>query len=78
MIDFWLANAKLAGEGGKYQVRYAIDGGAPKLLDKWELIWVSGWLAGKHSIKLEFVDKKGNVLDNGGYNSTTREISVVK
>ena len=78
MIDFWLANAKLAGAGGKYQVRYAIDGGTPKLLDKWEPIWVSGWSGGKHSIKLELVDKKGKVVDNGGYNSTTREINVVK
>jgi hypothetical protein len=78
MIDFWLANAKLKGDGGKYQVRYSIDGGAPKMLDKWEPIWVSGWSAGKHSIKLELVDQKGNVIDNGGYNATTREITVVK
>ena len=54
------------------------DQAAPKLLDKWEPIWVSGWSSGKHAIKLELVDKKGAVVDNGGYNSTTREISVVK
>ena len=76
MIDFWLSNAKLSGEGGKYQVRYSIDGGVPKLLDKWEPLWLAGWSGGKHSIKLELVDSK--VVDNGGYNSTTREISVVK
>ena len=78
MIDFWLSNAKLKGEGGKFQVRYSVDGGAAKMLDKWEPIWIDGLSNGKHSIKLELVDGKGNVVDNGGYNSTTREISVVK
>lgn len=78
MIDFWLLNAKLKGDGGEYQVRYSVDGGAPKLLDKWEPIWLAGWISGKHSIKLELVDKDGNVVDNGGYNSTTREITITK
>jgi hypothetical protein len=59
-------------------VRYSIDGGEAKYIEKWEPIWVSGWIAGKHTIKLELVDKAGNVIDNGGYNSTSREISVVK
>lgn len=78
MIDFWLANAKLTGDGGAYRVRYTIDGDAAKFIDKWEPIWLSGWTEGKHSIKLELVDKDGNVVDNGGYNSTTREITVSK
>jgi hypothetical protein len=78
MIDFWLANAKLQGDGGEYRVRYSIDGGEAKFLDKWQPIWISGWNAGKRSVKLELVDKNGNLVDNGGYNSTTREITVVK
>lgn len=78
MIDFWLANAKLSGEGGEYRVRYSVDGGDAKFIEKWEPIWLSGWTAGKHTIKLELVDKDGNVVDNGGYNSTTREITVTK
>lgn len=78
MIDFWLANAKLTGDGGEYRVRYSVDGGEAKFIDKWEPIWLSGWTSGKHSIKLELVDKDGNVVDNGGYNSTTREITVTK
>ena len=78
MIDFWLLNAKLQGDGGEYRVRYAIDDGEAKFLDKWEPIWLSGWTSGKHRIKLELVDKAGNVVDNGGYNSTTREITVTK
>jgi hypothetical protein len=78
MIDFWLLNAKLAGDGGEYHVRYSVDGGEAKMIDKWQPIWLSGFGEGKHNVKLELVDKGGNVVDNGGYNSTTREITVAK
>ncbi len=78
MIDFWLANAELTGDGGEYRVRYSIDNGEPKFIDKWVPVWLSGWTAGTHSIKLELVDSSGSLVDNGGYNSTTREITVVK
>jgi len=78
MIDFWLENAKLTGDGGEYRVRYSVDGGEAKYIDKWDPIWLSGWTAGKHTVKLELVDKDGNVVDNGGYNSTTREITITK
>ncbi|MBX3291102.1 MAG: hypothetical protein KF855_17470 [Acidobacteria bacterium] len=78
MIDFWLANAKLTGDGGEYRVRYSVNGGEAKFIEKWEPLWLKGWTAGKHTVKLELVDKDGNVVDNGGYNSTSREISVVK
>ena len=78
MIDFWLSNAKLQGDGGDYRVRYSVDGGEAKYIDKWEPIWLAGWAAGKHTVKLELVDKSGNLVDNGGYNSTSRDITVVK
>src|SRR5947199_15588 len=78
MIDFWLINAKLQSEGGDYRVRYSVDGGQPTSLDKWEPIWLTGWINGKHRITLELVDKDGNVVDNGGYNSTTRDITISK
>ena len=78
MIDFWLTNAKLQSDGGEYRVRYTVDGGEAKFIDKWEPIWLAGWTAGKHSVKLELVDKSGNAVENGGYNTTTREITVVK
>jgi hypothetical protein len=78
MIDFWLTNAKLQGDGGEYRVRYAVDGGEAKFIEKWEPIWLTGWTSGPHKVKLELVDKSGNVVANGDYNSTTREITVVK
>lgn len=78
MIDFWLSNAKLRGAGGDYRVRYSVDGGEPKYIDKWEPIWLTGWTAGKHTIKLELLDASGNPVENGGYNTTSRDITVVK
>ena len=76
MIDFWLSNAKLQGDGGEYRVRYSVDGGEAKYIDKWEPIWLKGWTAGKHTVKLELVGKDGNPVANGDYNQTSREITV--
>ena len=78
MIDFWLANAKLKDDGGTYRVRYTVGGGEAKYIDKWAPVWLSGWTTGKHTIKLELVDEAGVLVDNGGYNSTTREITITK
>ena len=78
MIDFWLSNAKLVGDGGEYRVKYSVNGGAPKYIDKWSPIWLSGFTDGKHTVKAELVDKSDNLVENGGYNSTTREITVAK
>ena len=90
MIDFWLSNARFDSPGHngrldpKYEalpivrLRYSVDGGEPKYINNWAPIWLSGWTAGKHTIKLELVDEDGGLVDNGGYNSTTREITVTK
>jgi hypothetical protein len=78
MIDFWLSNGKLVGDGGEYRVRYWIDGGEAKYIDKWQPIWLKGWTDGKHRVKVELVNKNGELVDNGGYNSTEREITVTK
>ncbi len=84
MIDFWLSNAGLqrgndyAVPTKAYRVRYSVDGGEAKFIDIWNPIWLSGWANGKHTIKLELVDGNGNLVDNGGYNSTTREITVTR
>jgi len=78
MIDFWLSDAKLTGDGGTFRVRYSVDGGDAHFIDKWAPIWITGWPAGKHNIKLDLIDKSGEPVDNGGYNSTTREITITK
>lgn len=76
MIDFWVSNAKLKGDGGEYRVRYSVNGGAPVFIEKWEPVWLEGWKPGKNTVKLELIDADGNLVENGGYNSTEREISV--
>lgn len=78
MIDFWLTGAKLKGDGGEHRVRYIVDDNEPKFIDKWEPIWLSGWINGKHTVRLELLDKDGKPVDNGGYNTTSREITVIK
>jgi len=78
MIDFWLSNAKLQSDGGEYRVRYTVDNGEARFIDSWKPIWLSGWITGKHTVKLELVNKDGSLVDNGGYNSTTREITVTR
>jgi hypothetical protein len=76
MIDFWLSSAKLKGDGGEYLVRYFIDDDDARYIDRWEPIWLSGWTTGKHSVRLELLETDGKPLENGGYNITTREITV--
>jgi hypothetical protein len=76
VIDFYLSNAKLKGDGGEYRVRYIIDDDDPQWIDKWEPVWLAGWIEGKHTVRLELIGPDGWPFLNGGYNIITREISV--
>lgn len=78
MIDFWLTNAKLKGDGGEYRVRYIVDDDEARYIDKWDPVWLSGWISGKHTVRIELLDKDGKPVENGGYNTTSRTITVVK
>ncbi len=78
MVDFWLTNAKLKGDGGEYRVRIKIDAADPIYLEKWEPVWLTGWAPGKAMLALELVDGNGNIIDNAGYNRTTRDITITK
>ena len=78
MIDFWLTNVKLKGDGGEYRVRYIIDDDEPGYIDKWEPVWLGGWLNGKHTVRLELLGPDDYPVKNGSFNITTREITVVK
>ena len=78
MIDFWISNAKLKGDGGEYRIRYFIDDGEPRYIDKWEPVWLKGWTSGKHTVRLELLGADQYPVKNGGSNITTREITVVR
>jgi len=78
MIDFWLTNAKLKGDGGEYRIRYFVNDDEARFIEKKDPVWLSGWISGKHTVRLELLDKDDRPVDNGGYNTTTRTITVVK
>ena len=76
VIDFSLANAKLKGDGGEYRVRYIVDDEDMKWIDRWEQVVLTGWLPGKHTIRLELVGPDGWPYKNGDYNVVTHEITL--
>ncbi|HEX5887504.1 MAG TPA: hypothetical protein VFY61_02325 [Pyrinomonadaceae bacterium] len=75
-IDFSLANAVLKGDGGEYRVRYIVDDEDMKWIDRWEQVVLTGWLPGKHTIRLELVGPDNWPYRNGDYNVVTHEITV--
>ncbi|HEX6649457.1 MAG TPA: hypothetical protein VF075_07955 [Pyrinomonadaceae bacterium] len=75
VIDFSLANAKLKGEGGEYRVRYIVDDDDMKWIDRSAQVVLTGWIPGKHTIRLELIGPDGWPYRN---NIVTREITVVK
>lgn len=78
VIDFSLANAKLRGDGGEYRVRYMVDDGDLQWIDRHEQVALTGWLAGKHTIRVELVGPDGWPFRNGDYNVVTREITITR
>lgn len=78
VIDFWLWNAKMKGDGGDFRVRYIVDDDDMKWLDRREQVALTGWLPGKHTIRLELIGPDGWPYRNGDYNIVTREIMVMK
>ena len=75
VIDFSLANAKLKGDGGEFRVRYIVDDDEMKWIDRWEQVVLTGWIAGKHTIRVELVGPDGWPLRD---NIVTREITIIK
>lgn len=78
VIDFSLANAKLKGDGGEFRVRYIVDDDEMQWIDAHEELVLTGWTAGKHTIRIELVGPDGWPYRNGDYNVVTRELTVVK
>ena len=78
VIDFSLANVKLRGDGGDYRVRYGVDDDDMQWVDRWEQVVLTGWIAGKHTIRVELVGPDGWPYRNGDYNVVTREITITR
>ena len=72
MLDFYLVNTELSPDGNK--VRATING-TEFMLDRWLPYAIEGLPMGQNTIKLELLDKDGNVLP-GPYNSVERTINL--
>ena len=78
VIEFELLNATLKGDGGEYRVRYMVDDDDMQWVDRFEQVWLWGWLPGRHTIRIELIGPDGWPYRNGDFNVETREITVVK
>ncbi|GAB3825871.1 hypothetical protein GCM10028895_36000 [Pontibacter rugosus] len=72
MLDFYLINTDLSTAGNR--VRATING-TEFILDRWLPYVMEGLPMGENTIKLELIDKNGNVLP-GPYNSVTRTFTL--
>ena len=78
VIDFVVLNGQLKGDGGEYRVRYMVDDDDVQWIDRWDQVWLTGWLPGKHTIRLELVGPDGWPYKNGDFNIETREIEIIR
>jgi hypothetical protein len=76
-IEFSVQNAKLKSEGGEFRVRYIVDDDEVEWLDTTDPIWLTGWIPGKHTIRIELIGPDGWPYKNGNANIVTREINVM-
>jgi hypothetical protein len=75
-ISFVVENAKLKGDGGQFRIRYITDDDDMQWRDTAEAFWLSGWLPGKHTVRVELIGPDGWPYKNGNANIVTREITV--
>lgn len=59
-------------------MRYIIDDEDMRYIDRWETLWITGWSAGKHTIRLELIGPDGWPYRNGDYNIEMRTIEFIK
>jgi hypothetical protein len=72
LLDFYVQNVEL---GKDAKVLYGVDGEEQELTE-WKPVLLEPLAPGEHEITLKLVDMDGNLIENGGYNDTTRKITV--
>lgn len=72
MLDFYLVNTDLAADGNK--VRATING-EEFMIDEWKPYYITGLPMGEATIKLELLDKDGNLVESP-FNPVTRTITL--
>jgi hypothetical protein len=73
LFDFWVKNTKLSPEGNK--VKYKLDSDKPQFITDWKPRYFENLKAGKHTLVVQLVDKKGKAV-KGKFNKTEREFEV--
>ena len=75
LLDFFLVNAGLS-EGG-YRVRATIDG-HPVVLTRWAPYFIEGLELGEHTIRLELLDRNGDLVPGPFNDSGERTFRVLE
>ncbi|MEM7175378.1 MAG: hypothetical protein AAF443_05600 [Chlamydiota bacterium] len=73
LLDFYLSNCSLSANG--YKVKLFIDGREHSMLTSWVPYYIKGLSSGKHTIRLELLDERGQVVP-GSFNVAEREIVI--
>lgn len=73
LLDFYLNNTELTADG--YKVRVTIDGKTNRMLTSWQPYYIYGLKKGKHSVRLELLDNR-NQLVSGSFNNVERTFTV--
>ena len=74
MLDFYLLNTSISPEGNK--VRATIND-QEFIIDEWAPHYIEGLPMGTSTIKLELIDKDGNLIE-GPFNSVERTVTLAK
>ncbi|MBP8822682.1 MAG: hypothetical protein KBH07_03455 [Flavobacteriales bacterium] len=74
LLDFYLLNTDLTDKD--YSVRATIDGEV-WTINKWEAYFIEGLALGKHTVRLELVDKEGNLVPGPFNDSGVREFNYL-
>lgn len=75
LLDFYLLNTDLADKG--YSVRATIDGEV-FTINKWDAYFIEGLALGKHSVRLELLDKDGQLVPGPFNDSGVREFNFLE
>ncbi len=72
LLDFYVQNVEI---GKDAKVVYGVNGEETELTE-WKPVLLPPLEAGEHTITLKLVDMDGKPIENGGFNNTTRTITV--
>lgn len=74
LLDFYLLNTDLKDKA--YSIRATIDGEV-WMLNKWEAYFIEGLQLGKHTVRLELLDKDGKLVPGPFNDSGIREFNYL-